>query len=531
MNGTHVLACLLLSVALGAANGDRAKPPGRVMAGPAAERWASVIPREQFFIAGWVMPPVDSTNVARMDELAGAGLNLMLPAFEDSGRVADNLKRLDLAAARGIRCIIWDRRYERVFGDRSTGVSLLDSIVADYRDHPAMLAHYLGDEPAREGFSRGAAFFDTLHAHDPQHPYFNNLAGRAGFHSHDEWITHHREYIQYLRPGVLCNDHYDFRVGRDRGQFVENAAGLGALAREAGLPFWSFMQLTEHDPFRRVTPGELKWQVSMLLAYGARGIGYFTYWTPRWNPVNDWQPAIIDTNGNRTEWYPVIAQLSRFARSAGSTLARCTWLATVHAGSLPLGGTWFVPNSWVGDVEGRAALGYFSDSSGVRYLLVANSDSLAARAITLTLHDAEQACVLDENHDTWDQVTCAPLEVTPAGSRLTLNLQPGSFALARVDGAVTGVAGGVAPGLSVTPNPAQTEVRLALSRVGYRARLEILDAGGRRAWSRAIEPGATTMTWRGERDAGGAARPGLYFARLEDERGVAVVRLVWLGGK
>src|SRR5437879_4033133 len=63
---------------------------------------------DSFYICGWVSPPAESTNAARMDEIAGAGMNLLLPALEDSGRVEDNLKRLDLAAARGMKCIIWD---------------------------------------------------------------------------------------------------------------------------------------------------------------------------------------------------------------------------------------------------------------------------------------------------------------------------------------------------------------------------------------------------------------------------------------
>jgi hypothetical protein len=527
MNGARLLLLLLSIASLAVVRPDRSHPWGRLPPGPTAEGAASVIPMDRFFICGWLSPPAESTTAGRMDELAGAGMNLVLPALEDSGRVEDNLRRLDLAAARGQRCIIWDRRFERVVLDRPETFTIIDSIVADYRDHPAMLAYYLGDEPPVPAITAADSFFAALRSKDPAHPPWNNLAGRAGFLTHDDWIAHHRLYLSLLHPAVLCNDQYDFLRTGDRREFVENAAGLGALAREAGIPFWSFILLIEHDPYRRVTPGELRWQVSMLLAYGARGIGYFTYWTPHANPANNWKPAIIDTAGRRTEWYPFVAQWNRFVGAAGSTLARCTWLATAHAGSVPVGGAAFAPNDWVSAVEGRAALGYFADSTGARMLLVANSDSLDARAVTLTLPGTDRACVLDPTHDTWESADCSAL---PEDSRLTLDLDAGSLALLRLEGPGGGaIAAGTAPGLAVRPNPASAVVRLGLARVGRHARVEIIDAGGRRAWSHPVGSGASTVTWRGERDSGGIARPGVYFARLEDERGVTIARIVWLG--
>jgi hypothetical protein len=73
------------------------------------------------------------------------------------------------------------------------------------------------------------------------------------------------------------------------------------------------------------------------------------------------------------------------------------------------------------------------------------------------------------------------------------------------------------------------EVALVLGDVRGQGRIEILDAGGRRIWSRAVSAGSAAFRWRGERDSGGVTRPGLYFVRAEDTRGVTVTRLSWLG--
>src|ERR1700675_2028918 len=149
MSTLSLVACASLAVALLASHGDRAPglhrrvgddPPIHVSAAPGMP---------EFAIFGWVSPPADSTTDARVAEMAGAGMNLALPAWEDSGRTLDNLTRLDYAAAHGLRCIIWDRRFERFLTlgvETPAGGALIDSIVADYRDRPAFAGYYLGDE-------------------------------------------------------------------------------------------------------------------------------------------------------------------------------------------------------------------------------------------------------------------------------------------------------------------------------------------------------------------------------------------------
>lgn len=525
MSGPQLVSFLATFLALTGAAGDRSQRTAREPAGPAAERSASLPLYERFYVGGWVCPPAESTNAERMAELVEAGLNVLLPAMSDKGRREDNLRKLDLAAAYGVKCIVWDARFQRIDPFDPSTHATLDSVVADYKDHPAFLAYYLVDEP-RGPWDALRRYQELVRERDPGHSIYNNLSGRAGFHTHDQWIENNRGYVEEVKPLLFCNDQYEFRVVGDRLQFVEHASGTAAIAREAGLPFWTFILLTKHGDFRDLQPGELKWQMSILLAYGASGIGYFTYWTPPPDSALGWGPAIIDYPGNRTQWFPIVRSFGRLVRSAGETTTRLQWLATVHAGSLPPGGIWFAPNETIESVEGRATIGYFSDSTGVPYVLVTNSDSLSASDVTVKFAQATRACVLDEARDRWETALCTPL---PADRRLTLSLAAGSFALVRLEGPGVGSVNGGNVVLDVSPTPARGEVRLAVARAVRDASLEIVDAAGRRAWSRRLGAGQTLVRWSGERDAGGTARPGLYFARVEDTRSVAVRRIVWLG--
>ena len=213
---------LLLSTAVVAllanatAAGDRAQASVAVRAVQVPVHPGTVtLPR--FALFGWVAPPADSTTPARYAELAEAGLNVTVLAWEDPGIVPENLRRLRYSAPFGVQNLLLDQRLDRVHEHEPSSMAVLDSIVTAYRDQPAFLGYYLGDEPGTERFSRLGEWFRLLRAHDPLHPAWNNLIGRSAFVSREAWLGYMRDYIEATQPAVLCTDHYDHLVGRDRG--------------------------------------------------------------------------------------------------------------------------------------------------------------------------------------------------------------------------------------------------------------------------------------------------------------------------
>ncbi len=530
----QMLSVSLVAVLSLVAAGDGPRPAGRVVAGSAA---ANAVPPSgpgfpAFTLFGWVSPPADSTNARRMDELVAAGMTLVLPSFSDTaveGRTADNLARLDLLAPRGLRAIVWDEGFAGLYhlDPRSpAGRALIDTVVARYAGRAEVLGWYLGDEPGAALFDLLGGVHEVLRERDPQRIAWNNLLGRQAFATRDDWLAYLREYVARVRPRVLCDDHYDFEDSGDHGQFVENAAGLAAVARESGLPFWSIVLVTPHLSYRQVTPGLLAWQAAHLLAHGARGIGFFTYWSPAPDPVTQWGDGLIARDGSLGPLYAPLAALAPRLRAAGETLAAATWLATEYAGSCPVGGTRFAADDWILAVDGRAALGQFAAADGARLVLVANSDSASAQTLALTLPHARSVEQCGATADEWSAVPGAPGD---GGARVTLALAPGDFALLRIRGDFGALRAGAGPALRVWPSPARGAVRLSYQGLATGAGLEVLDAGGRRVWRARPAAGAGVVTWDGARESGGRVPPGIYFARLEDARGVAAVRIAWLG--
>src|SRR5215471_452275 len=199
---------VILMLAAATAAGDRSPGvvpslPARVASNPGT---ASLAP---FTLFGWVSPPVAFTSAERYAELANAGLNTTVLAWEDPGTRTENLKRLEYTRPVGVRNLLLDLRLDQVRDDNPASLALLDTIVATYQSDPAFLGYYLGDEPPLSEFPQLAEWFRLLRAHDPLHPGWNNLIGRLAFSTRDAWIDYLRSYASQVQPAVLCTDHYD----------------------------------------------------------------------------------------------------------------------------------------------------------------------------------------------------------------------------------------------------------------------------------------------------------------------------------
>jgi hypothetical protein len=516
----------MLMLAAAIAAGDRgpgAVPalPGRVVSHPGT---ASL---PLFTLFGWVSPPADSTTPARYAELANAGLNVTVLAQDDPGSEPFNRMRLDCTRPVGVRNLLLDLRLDQVHEEDPATYPLLDRIVAAYQDDPAFLGYYLGDEPGLADFPRLAEFFRLLRAHDPTHPGWNNLLGRAAFPTHDAWIAYMRAYVGQVQPAVLSTDHYDNLVTGDRGLFIDNVAGTAQVAREYGLPFWGILLVIKHGPYRDVDDAYLRWQVAQWLSYGARGIGYFTYWTPAPDSSVNWDEGMIRYGtGERSPHYDQVRTLNLRVKPMGEQLARLAWLSTEHGGGTPIGGTAFAPDSLVSRLEGRATLGTFVDAAGTPYLFLANRDSSAAQALALELA-GERGVERFTDAGGWTPWSSTP---TAHGRRVELTLAPGDFTLLRVTGGCPGLSSGAcAATLDAAPNPGAVSVRFAATRVRAPATLTLIDLTGRRIWARPLAGEAPVMVWDGRTDDGVRVKPGFYWARLTDANGSVVRRVAWLG--
>jgi hypothetical protein len=154
------------------------------------------------------------------------------------------------------------------------------------------------------------------------------------------------------------------------------------------IPAWVFIQTLAYDGHREPTAAELLWQVNISLAYGAKGIQYFTYWTPEAARGEGFGPALITVDGQRTPRYAAARSINTtWLHQVGRELKPLVSESVAHANETPVpnGAVAFTPTDYVTAITGNSVVvGTFHRGTADRWLLVANrSHSARARAIVL----------------------------------------------------------------------------------------------------------------------------------------------------
>jgi hypothetical protein len=147
-------------------------------------------------------------------------------------------------------------------------------------------------------------------------------AESLGAESYDEYI---RRFVEEVGVDVLSMDHYPaMNPDADtRDNYCANLDVMRKFSLKQGIPFWNFFIvmpfLDRYDP----TEAQLRWQIFSSLAYGAKGVLYFCYWTP----PGDWflkGGAIITAEGRKTRHYEQAKRINTNLKNLGPTLMKLT---------------------------------------------------------------------------------------------------------------------------------------------------------------------------------------------------------------
>jgi hypothetical protein len=347
---------------------------------PAPARAAG--PAHPFFITFWCGPPLGQLTDARAAEIAAAGFDVIGAPCEGMRSPALIRQALDVAARHDLTLMVSDPRvdlYDPLPADWPAQVS---QAVADYAAHPGFAGYFLVDEPGADRFPDIAPVVAYLRLVDPAHlayvnllpDYVSPLAYGAG--SYRDYVE---RYMEEVRPALLSVDYYPFRATADRDSFFSTLALMREQALAAGVPWMLIIQAMPHGPYRDPSEAEMAWQIFHAMAFGARGLSYFTYWTPvHVEGAADWQfrRGLVE-HGTATDKLPAAARLNAAARAIADQLDDFTSL-----GVLDSAGAWPRPST-VSDADlpplqilagGPVTVGLFGAADGRRATLLVNQD-------------------------------------------------------------------------------------------------------------------------------------------------------------
>lgn len=390
----------------------------------------------EFPIGLWWPPPPAQTTVERYREISDAGFNFVIGG---NGVTNDaiNPTALEAAAANDLRFLLTDGKLQNIICNSTVGARTFEAAAPSimrfllgqdeprpdiraaaepraevrqriqhllelYRENPALAGLNLFDEPGRSLFGILGFAGQTLQEQAGEElPYVNvwpsyTAPSALETSSYREYLE---RYLGVVRPPLLSFDHYPLlSEGRITGDYFYNWAEIRRFSLRFGVPSWIFIQSVGFDGSksglpkrRRPDEAELLWQANVSLAYGAKGIQYFTYWTPDVPsdaPIR-FGTALLSVDGRRTPLYDYAGRVNRYLSVVGKALLPLTSASVTHARErrLPRGAEAFRGDSYVRAVDGSPAiLSRFWNPAGgtARYLFVVNRSFAGIARIRLT---------------------------------------------------------------------------------------------------------------------------------------------------
>ncbi|WP_427890876.1 hypothetical protein ACQHIV_01430 [Kribbella sp. GL6] len=389
------------------------------------------------FPIGLFWPPHPYASTApRFAEIKNAGFDFLISGnYAGDGNIFQY--QLGLARDAGLKMLISDdiqiRNMSRWFSISDNPADFLSVTPAEaqalylrarnaYGPYSSLAGFNFYDEPGAGWFATLAKALAISRQLAPQLlPYVNLLP------SDDP--AYYRNFVDVVQPSLISFDRYPLlSEGREDANYFHNWAIVRDAALHGDIPAWVFIQTLAYNNHREPTAAELLWQVNISLAYGAKGIQYFTYWTPEAARGEGFGPALITVDGQRTSRYYAAQQINTgWLHPVGRELKPLVSETVEHANETPLpnGATAFTPTNLISNITGDAVVvGTFRSrdtSTTDRWLLLTNRS-----------HDTRAKAVITLNQQT---VASAALFQPP--SQKYVGQRPGPLPLSLAPGAAT----------------------------------------------------------------------------------------------
>jgi len=385
----HTLASLLAVAILstGCSKAEDPNPP----AGPKVSPTASPTPApsaanvklgENFFpIWPWTYPE-KSRFGDRYAEIYGliaaGGCNVVKAPVSD----------LDACQAAGLKVLVADPRVWR--GDLKTVTEKQAekdflSLLRDINNHPAVVGFFVGDEPTTETFRGLEIIYRLIEKHAPGKVgllgLFPCIADPLSQLKADDYETYVREFLKTCRPRIFGYDHYDLTQSKryPSDTYWQNLETFRKISAEQKIPFFVWVGCGAFGEQREQSAADMRFEVFSVLAYGAKGIGYFTFLSVQ---VGEHRAEPIDGFGKPSPFFYEVQHLNKRLQLLGPELLPLRCDAVYHyttfgvpAGSRTLAEGDLLKSIKVNKKEYRLLIGEFTHrDTGARYLMIVNCD-------------------------------------------------------------------------------------------------------------------------------------------------------------
>jgi hypothetical protein len=292
-------------------------------------------------------------------------------------------KDLDAVHAAGMKGIVTDPRvggYDWANVDADVARKNVTALIAEVGNHPAVFGYYLRDEPPVPHFAGLEKVASVVRELAPgKWPYINLLpiyadAGQLGTADYAQYLA---KFVETCRPPILSYDNYSLLDnGALRDGYWTNLEHMREAAVKAKIPFWNIVLAVAHFSYREVSLADFRFQAYTTLAYGGRGISYFTYFAPQ---VGNYRMAPIDQFGNTTPTWYSMQNVNLQILKLAPTLLQLTSDRVYHFGEVPKGCSGVTDASLLKGADNDFMAGDFTHADGSKWVMIVNRDVLKSR--------------------------------------------------------------------------------------------------------------------------------------------------------
>ena len=368
---------------------------------------------DKFIITFWCPPPATDDALARV---AAEHYNLTWVPVEG----------LDVAARHGIRAMLTSNLLNPAALDDAVKRKQLDALIESVKDHPALEAYHILDEPGAAAFPALGRLVAYLKERDPKHLAYINLfptyaneqqlgvtaadaqRGRAGYPTGLSGVDadnkvvlayreHLKQYLEIVKPDLISYDHYHFFKEKDGPEYFLNLALIRMEAIESNKPFLNIIQGGNFlKAWRLPNADEIRWLVFTTMAYGGRGISYFTYWGPK-------SYGGLYQDGKASPLASKVALINAEIEKFGPSLMALDSMGVYHTEPLPLGTEPVAADAGVQIISsGEFVLGLFGQKKRITAFMIVNrSYSHSAQATLKVSIPAGKLQELDRRSGKW----------------------------------------------------------------------------------------------------------------------------------
>lgn len=333
-------------------------------------------PRE-FAVMAWGGSPSDLEQLRGMRE---AGLNISGFCHPED---------LDKVRSAGLTCFVSDPRLENADSLHLPSDDELRAVIGALRkqvgSNPAALGFFLRDEPGAASMPGLGKLASMLREAMPDKwPYVNLFPYRVpprllGTADYDSYV---RMLVRTIGQPFLSYDNYSLVNGEMLDYFYTNLEIVRRLGLETHTPFWNCILANSHFNYMEPSDATFNLQVYSTLAYGGRGIQYFTYFAPE---VGNYRLSAIDQFGNRTPTWDMLRRVNNQIHALAPTLIRLRSSAVYHYPDVPEQAQPLAASKVIQSVEmtqryvrppvaGRCLIGELEDANGRIYFMIVNKD-------------------------------------------------------------------------------------------------------------------------------------------------------------